>query len=280
MMRRDVLELDAGAEAGAGAGATPQVRAGRAGGAQAGTVAGWNDVALEAVRILRPQARTAAQALAALHTGMYNAWAAYERDARQSTPGVAVRLPRAERNGAGKAAAMSHAAWTMLAALFPAQRPVLDMHMASLGLDPAAPACQLSPAGIGRAQAAAMLDAWHAGMGPFAPAVLAIGRRTAPDRTACMAAPLHCWAWARGLAAREGGGDDRDVLLYFALGNALADAALAAQAAAVDAARACDAAAAEVLRRFGGGAGRRIAPCALGKRVGALVFERARRHWT
>ncbi len=271
MRRRNVLELDAGA-AQAPHGGYEHVR-------HAGTVAGWNDVALEAVRILCPEARTAAHALAILHTAMYNAWAAYECDARQAAPGMAVRLPCAERGAAGKAAAMSHAAWAALAALFPAQRQVLDMHMAGLGLDPAAPAGQLSPAGIGRAQAAAMLAAWQGGMGPFAPAVLAIGRRPAQQQAARMPVSLHCWAWARRLAGNPGAGDDRDVLLYFALGNALADALVAAQAAAVDVPRACDAAAAEVLRRFGGGAGVRTAPCELGKRVGALVFERARRYW-
>ena len=249
-------------EPGSGMGHGPRPAPGRP-----ATVAAWNDVALEAIRILRPGAVQAAGALAVLHGAMYNAWAAYDGAARQSPHALAIRLPRSEHDGAARTAAMAHAAWTALAGRFPAQASIFDLHMASLGLDPAAPAGPLSPAGIGRAQALSLLAAWRDDALPFAPAVLALERRPA---AASMPASLHCWALARRLSRRGRHGDDQDVLLYFALAHAAADALLVGAAP--------DAAAAEVLRRFGGG-GSAAPGCLLGKRVGGLVFERARRYW-
>ncbi|MCS0583251.1 hypothetical protein NX784_16800 [Massilia pinisoli] len=119
------------------------------------TVRGWNTLALRATGA-RPHG---AHALALLHGAMYNAWAAYDGAARQTVHGVAVRLPRAERDAASKAAALSHAAHGVLVGLHPHARPDADARMASLGLDPAAAAAQFSPAGIGLAEAAAALDA-------------------------------------------------------------------------------------------------------------------------
>lgn len=239
----------------------------------AGTVSGWNALALRLIGTAQP-----ARALAILHTCMYNAWAAYDGDARQTSLGVAVRLPRAERDAASRAAAMSHAARGVLVALFPARQPDVDARMASLGVAPADPAGQFSPAGIGRTQAAAMLGARHRDQ-PFAlmPAEarepLAAGQRTVA---------AHWCRLARHVSERDGHDDDRDVLLFFVLANALADAAIAAgDDVSVDAA--CAGAAAEVLRRFTGssrldGAAADGPGQALGRAVGARVFDKARRY--
>lgn len=253
MGRRNFLELDAD-------GATGPLAT-----RPAGTVSGWNGLALRITDTAR-----ALHTLARLHTCIYNAWAAYDGDARQTVQGVAVRLPRAERDAASKTAAMSHAARGILAGLFPETLADVDARMASLGLDPAAAAGQFSPAGIGRTQAAAMLGARHREQ-PFA---LMPAEARQPVTAGQQAIAAHWFAQARHISVRDGHDDDRDVLLYFVLANALADAA---SAAGDDAA--CAAAAAEALRRFTGGV-RLDAPASeAGRRVGARVFDKARRYW-
>jgi len=224
-------------------------------------VAAWNALALQLIRTHGPYAPCAARSLAILHTCMYNAWAAYDDAARQTAHGFAVRLPRAERSAASRACAMGHAAYLALAGRFPAQRAAIDAHFLRLGLDPA-PAGVLSPAGIGRIQATAMLDACRA-------------EDAQVDAQAHIQVDVESWCMAaRQASARAGHDDDRDVLLYFVLANALADADHGLAGAA----------AAEALRRFTGDAqwaGDRLGVVADndGKRIGAQAFERARRHW-
>jgi len=215
MARRNFLELDAD-------GATGPLVA-----RPAGTVAAWNEMALR-----KAGAAWALPALALLHTGMYNAWAAYDDAARQTALGVAVRLPRAARDAASRMAALNHAAHGILAGLFP------ETHA---DLDPAAAAAPFSPAGIGRTQAAAMLGVRHREQ-PFALMPAEVRQPVLADQQAIA---THWFGLARDVSVRHGHDDDRDVLLYFVLANALADAALAG----VDG----GAAAAEALRRFTGG---------------------------
>lgn len=252
------------------------------------TVRGWNGLALRAIHDTQPDARTATRVLAALHTCMYNAWAAYDAVARQTMHGRAVRLPRAERSAASKASAMSHAAYFTLCAQFPSQQAGCDAWMAELGLDPSRPDGQFTPAGIGRSQASAMLDFCRrdgidppdqpaAAEPPFA---LATPHRIEDWRTGSGADATLTFRWCRlahDLSERDGYDEDRDVLLYFVLTNALAHAA--------DAAADAGTAAAVVLRSFSGrhqdGAGHtlEVAGQELGRKVGAQVFEKARRHW-
>jgi hypothetical protein len=229
------------------------------------TVAGWNAVALAAIRAAGLEAAPAARLLAGMHTCMYNAWAAYDGDARQTAHGVGIRLPRGERDAASQAAAMHHAAWVLLGARLPAQRPLFDAHLAACGSAPDAGAPPFSPAGIGRAQALSMLDAAAA---PFA--ALPGGIAAAPGQPDGVTL-ARCWAQARRVSAggRHGGG--RDVLLYMVLAHALADAGGTGASAA-----------AEVLRRFG--AARRDGGLpgreeALGREIGGRVFEKGRRYW-
>jgi hypothetical protein len=235
-----------------------------------GTVTGWNRLALEAIRVAQPGPLPSARSLAILHTSMYNAWAAYDRQARQTAHGMAVRLPPAERNAASKASAISHAAYCALSGRFPAQQAAFDAFMAGLGLDPAAVGGALSPAGIGRAQAASMLDFCQRHPHPDAGGPAA---EPAPGRW-CLA--------AHRLSERAGHGDDQDVRLFFALANALADAAIAGWQSGHGSA---SAAAAEVIGRFTGEAreemqtGPDSAARELGRHVGARAYEDARRYW-
>jgi hypothetical protein len=305
MRRRNILRLGLGEAIGGALSPDDSTMAP----ARAQTVLGWNQLALQALRMQSgmPGTPSPAHTLAILHTCMYNAWAAYDDDARQTPPGVAVRLPRAERSAASKADAMSHAAYLALSALFPLQKPVFDACMARLGLDAARPPAQFSPAGIGLAQAIGMLDAYRRdGALRFATAAPAHAHALTidPEPTAAgmletQAAPLHWCRLAHDVSARNAYDDDRDVLLYFVLSNALADAELAG----VDGGTA----AAEVLRSFTGsdrsgatadgsgmedpggacfssiaaqdGGARARVDMAEGRQVGARVFDKARRYW-
>lgn len=253
MDRQNILELEANGAA------TPLA-----------TVRAWNALALGTIGTVA-LAHEPARALALVHTCMYNAWAAYDDNARQTAHGVAVRLPRAERDAASQAAAMGHAAHAVLAVL-----AGLD---ARSGTDDGL----FTPKGIGRMQAAALLDVRHRDQ-PFA-------LMPAEVRPAAAARPLALFAvWcdvAQRVSIRDGHDDDRDVLLFFVLANALADADDAARDGV------CAAfAAAEALRRFTGsdilddatftdlaaqagpGPGQDM-----GRKVGARVFDKARRYW-
>jgi hypothetical protein len=186
-----------------------------------------------------------------------------------------VRLPRAARDAASRAAAMRHAVHGVLAGLCPEAR------MDDLSLEP--DAGPFTPAGIGRAQAAAVLDDRHREQ-PFA----LMPAEVRPAGAARPLALVEVWCdAAQRVSLRDGHDDDRDVLLFFALANALADA----DAAGGDGACAA-AAAAEVLRRFTGsdhldaatftdiaaqagpGPGQEA-----GRKIGARVFDKARRYW-
>jgi len=288
MRQRNFLIPETGADIGASLGtatlreapASPPSTAPR----DTGLASGWNRVAVRALRTGRRGTLSAARILALLHTCMYNAWAAYDDHARQTTHGVAVRLPRAERDAASKAVAMSHAAHLALAQALPARRAAFDAHLASLGLDLTMLPAPLTPAGIGHSQAAAMLGSWH-GEDARVPTFAARIAEPAPGRPRPrVAASLAC-GWCRvadELAQREGYGDDQAVRLLFALANALADAELAGAGDR----HGCSAAAAEVLRRFTGServgsAG--MAPegkSALGREIGSLVYEKANRYWS
>jgi hypothetical protein len=162
---------------------------------------------------------------------------------------------------------MSHAAHGVLAGLFPAAQADIDARMASLGLAPDGAANPFSPAGIGRTQAAAMLGIRHREQ-PFA---LMPAEARQPVSAGQQASAAHWFDLARHISVRDGHDDDRDVLRYFVLANALADAAIAA----VDG----DVAAAEALRRFTGGGLPDAAASEAGRKVGARVFDKARRYW-
>jgi hypothetical protein len=277
MSQQEFLERDAGS-------ATDGAR---------GTVPGWNRLALEAMAAARVPGPLAARALAILHTAIYNAWAAYDDTARQTDQGVAVRLPRGERHGGGKTVAIAHAAHLVLSTRFPAQRAVFDAHLAGLlrSVPPPRPVSDrrsttstLTPAGIGRVQAASLLDACGLdGALPLPPGA-ALG--------------TLCERWctlARRLCDTAAYDDDRDVLLFFVLANALDHAVIAMRAPIGDAVRpllparlpapssgswrdACDGAAGAALRRFAGEPDAAADP-SWGQTLGGLVFEKARWYW-
>ena len=225
------------------------------------TVLSWNQLALQTLHHTPSGAPLAASVLARLHTALYNAWAAYDDDARQTEHGIAVRLPRAERTVANKVHAMRHAAWRVLHACLPAHGVERDLRAAGVHADPADTAGLLTSAGIGRLQAAALIE-----RSPILD--------TAADDPPAIAMPCHWYRLARYVSERDGHEDDQDVLLYFVLTNALADAADAARTRTCGqllGQGACAAAAAEVLRSFTGSD--RLGPGPSARRCGAPVFE-------
>jgi hypothetical protein len=165
MKRRTFLKIGTGAAVGGaltacgGGGSTasvpdpsPQIKA----------VVGWNQAALQAVRVVKPGPPMAARSLAILHTCMFNAWAAYDATALGTPHGPAVRMPVDERTPANKSKAMSYAAHAALVDQFPSQKAAFDAYMTSLGYDPTLTASDVTTApGIGSVVAAAMIEFCH-----------------------------------------------------------------------------------------------------------------------
>jgi hypothetical protein len=122
----------------------------------------WNQQLLQAVRNTRFAPMFTARALAVVHTGMYDAWAAYDGVAVPTRPDSPARRPAAERTLANKERAVSYAAYRTLADLFPTQLALFNGLMADLGLDPLDTTTDpATPAGVGNAAAGAVLEFRH-----------------------------------------------------------------------------------------------------------------------
>jgi len=127
----------------------------------------WNCAALEEIRAstsLRNGPPIVARALAVVHTCIYDAWAAYDRDAVGTTDcRGARRRPQWEHTDANKAKAISFAAHRCLRNLYPvlASTARLDAVLAGQGYDvsEASSTDATQPAGIGRLAAQAVIDA-------------------------------------------------------------------------------------------------------------------------
>jgi hypothetical protein len=123
----------------------------------------WNAAALQAIRDTAYPPMRAARAFAIVHTCMYDAWAAYHRDAVGTELAGSLRRPHAERTRTNKQEAVSFAAYRALVDLFPAQRPTLfDPLMAELGYDPGDESVDTAtPAGVGNVACGAVLAFRH-----------------------------------------------------------------------------------------------------------------------
>src|SRR5207302_463641 len=119
----------------------------------------WNQAALQGVREPKPGPPMGSRALAIVQTCVYDAWAAYDRDAVGTRLGGSLRRPTAERTRANKMEAISVAAYRAAVDLFPASRAtVFDPLMASLGYDPGDLTTDPSrPPGVGNLAAHAVL---------------------------------------------------------------------------------------------------------------------------
>jgi hypothetical protein len=119
----------------------------------------WNAALLQAVRNVRFAPMFTARAIAITHTCMYDAWAAYDRDAVGTRLGDTLRRPPGEWTRGNKEIATSFAAYRALVDLFPSEQPLFDALMGALGLDPLDTSVDTAtPAGIGNVACAAVLE--------------------------------------------------------------------------------------------------------------------------
>jgi hypothetical protein len=122
----------------------------------------WNDVALEAIRTIKPTPPVTARALAITHTCMFDAWAAYDAKAIGTRFAGTLRRPVAERTVNNKSKAISFAAKTCLSDLFPTRKASFDNLMRRLGYDPNdKTVSNIDPANIGKKMANAVLSFRH-----------------------------------------------------------------------------------------------------------------------
>ena len=138
--------------------------AARAGAAStANVVVGWNEALLQGVRESKLGPPMVARALAVAHTCMYDAWAAYDRQAVGTLLGGTLRRPARERRYENKVEAVSYAAYRAAVDLFPGSKAtVFDPLMAQLALDPANGSRDATAAaGIGNLVAAEVLAFRH-----------------------------------------------------------------------------------------------------------------------
>lgn len=122
----------------------------------------WNNAALQAIVDTYgsfPPA-IAVRSLAIMHTGIFDAWAAYDPVAVGTQLGGTLRRPEGERTLNNKNKAISFAAHRTLVDLFPSQKTKFNNLMASLGYDTTESISTntSTAAGIGNVVAQALLD--------------------------------------------------------------------------------------------------------------------------
>lgn len=134
----------------------------RAAPTQASAAYRWVDIMLEVTgrEVVQVGARPTiiSRQMAIPMTAMYDAWAAYDPVAVGTRLGGSLRRPVAEHTQANKEAAIAYAMHAALVDLFPADRAFIDAQMQQMGHDPALQGEPGSPAAIGRAAAAAVLQ--------------------------------------------------------------------------------------------------------------------------
>ena len=91
----------------------------------------WNKVLTAAMASNALGPTVAARAISMVYEAAYNAWAAYDRRADFTLPGLRKR-PRWEADDAGRSIAVSNAIADVLQALFPVQGEVIDLALADL----------------------------------------------------------------------------------------------------------------------------------------------------
>jgi hypothetical protein len=118
----------------------------------------WNNAAIEAARDSNSGPLVLMRALAMMHTAMFDAWAEYDTAARP-TLGVILRRPESERTTENKEAAVSSAAYRVLADLFSSSTAKLDRLLTTLRYDPKpVPQSNANPAAIGIRAATELLN--------------------------------------------------------------------------------------------------------------------------
>ncbi len=120
-------------------------------------VLAWNEVMLEAVRVVKPGPPMVSRTLALVHTAMYDAWSAYD-DVAMPTFGPSQRRPVEERTQYNKIRAMSYAAIRALMNQYPTQKAAFEAEMTKLGFALSDRIDSLTPDGIGNTAAQRVID--------------------------------------------------------------------------------------------------------------------------
>jgi hypothetical protein len=146
--------------------ASPLTYAHRAGAKPPGppnVVIQWDNAALQGVRDSKIGPPMIARALAIVHTCMYDAWAAYDDQARGTRLGTKLRQPYRLRTPENKKEAISFAGYRAVVDLFPQDElTIFRPLMMSLGYDPDNNTTDTStPPGIGNTACAAVLQFRH-----------------------------------------------------------------------------------------------------------------------
>ena len=89
----------------------------------------WNELALEAIRKSKPGPPMAARSLAVIYTAIYDAWAAYDSVAKQTTTNFNAGVTNNEQN---LHTSLHYAAYRTLLDQFPGQKELFDKFMLSL----------------------------------------------------------------------------------------------------------------------------------------------------
>lgn len=126
------------------------------------SVVEWNKVALQAIKDTSPGPTVAARALSILHTGIFDAWSAYDPVAIGTQLGDTLQRPLSENTLANKNKAIGYAAYRTLVDLFPSELTAFNSVMSNLGYDPSDISTDTATAaGIGNVAAKALLDFRH-----------------------------------------------------------------------------------------------------------------------
>ncbi|MCG5057350.1 MAG: calcium-binding protein [Limnoraphis sp. WC205] len=119
----------------------------------------WDKAAQQAVIETKVGPTIASRAYGMVHTGMFDAWAAYDETAIATQLGDELQRPEAENTDANKTEAMSYSAYRVLTELFPEQVEIFDGLMLELGFDPNNITTDTTTAaGIGNVTAEALLE--------------------------------------------------------------------------------------------------------------------------
>ena len=123
----------------------------------------WDWATLQGMRNAKVRAPIAARALTIVHTCIYEAWTAYDKQALSTQLRGALRRPASEWTNANKERAISYAAYRALTDLFPSDtESVFKPLMRQLGYDPNDNSTDIeTPTGIGNVACAAVLEARH-----------------------------------------------------------------------------------------------------------------------
>ncbi|MCB0209672.1 MAG: vanadium-dependent haloperoxidase [Anaerolineae bacterium] len=121
----------------------------------------WNELMLAAVRNGPPRPTVISRSLYMVHAAMYDAWSAYDTVAEPTVPGYVVRQPVEAHTQDNQAAAVSQAAYHMLAAQFPEYEQSthsFSRMMQVLGYEIVDSGDTSNPAGIGYLAAQGVLE--------------------------------------------------------------------------------------------------------------------------